>query len=132
MEGRRLRVIVSGRIPACWHCGKIGHLSEVFPEKKALKKPDQKPCTFPPVVTNTEKEAPVDISGYKKSHSSPTVSTEESGAKWLTVGKGGRKIQPADPHSRKTSQVGTNSSPHSQKQPKSNTISSPSASKSCA
>ena len=40
------------------------------------------------------------------------------------MGKGGRKLQPADPHSRKLSQVGTNSPPPSQA--KSNINSSPS------
>ena len=60
VEGRRLPVIVSGRKPACWHCGEIGHLSAVCPGKKAPKKPDHKPGTLSPVVkTNTEKEAPV-------------------------------------------------------------------------
>ena len=56
VEGRRLPVIVSGRKPACWHCGEIGHLSAVCPGKKAPKKPDHKPDTLSPVVkTNTEK-----------------------------------------------------------------------------
>ncbi len=32
VEGRRLPVIVSGRKPACWHCGEIGHLSAVCPK----------------------------------------------------------------------------------------------------
>ena len=41
----RLPVIVSGRKPACWHCGEIGHLSAVCPGKKAPKKPDQNPGT---------------------------------------------------------------------------------------
>ena len=59
VEGRRLPVIVSGSKPACWHCGEIGHLSAVCPGKKAPKKPDQKLGTLPPVVSNTEKEAPV-------------------------------------------------------------------------
>ena len=60
VEGRWLPVIVSGRKPACWHCGEIGHLSAVCPGKKAPKKPDHKPGTLSPVVTtNTEKEAPV-------------------------------------------------------------------------
>ena len=45
VEGRRLPVIVSGRKPACWHCGEIGHLSAVCPGKKAPKKPDQNPGT---------------------------------------------------------------------------------------
>ena len=121
VEGRRLPVIVSGRKPACWHCGEIGHLSAVCPRKKALKKPNQNPGTLPPVVTNSEKEAPVvsPTSAGKKSPTPPMssmVSSEEAGAEWLTVGKGGRKIQPADPHSRKSSQVGTNSSPTSKTQ----------------
>ena len=60
VEGRRAPVIVSGRKPACWHCGEIGHLSAVCPGKKAPKKPDHKPDTHSPVVkANTEKEAPV-------------------------------------------------------------------------
>ena len=60
VEGRRLPVIVSGRKPACWHCGEIGHLSAVCPGKKAPKKPDHKHDTLSPVVKiNTEKEAPV-------------------------------------------------------------------------
>ena len=60
VEGRRLPVIVSGRKPACWHCGEIGHLSAVCPGKKAPKKPDHKQDTLSPVVKiNTEKEAPV-------------------------------------------------------------------------
>ena len=117
VEGRRLPVIVSGRKPACWHCGEIGHLSAVCPGKKAPKKPDQNPGTPPPVVKNNEeKEAPVvsPTSAASKSPAPPTSSTvnsEEAGGEWLTVGKGGRKIQPADPHSRKSTQVGTNSSP---------------------
>ena len=118
VEGHRLPVIVSGRKPACLHCGEIGHLSAICPGKKAPKKPDQNPGILPPVVTNSEKEAPVvspTSAGKKQPHSpmSSTVSSEEAGAEWLTVGKGGRKIQPADPHSRKSSQVGTNSSPTS-------------------
>ena len=117
VEGRRLPVIVSGRKPACWHCGEISHLSAVCPGKKASKKPDPKPGTLPPVVaSNTEKEAPVvspTPAGTKNRTppSTPTVNSEESGAEWLTVGKGGRKLQPADPHSQKLSQVGTNSPP---------------------
>ena len=128
VEGRRLPVIVSGRKPACWHCGEIGHLSAVCPGKKAPKKPDPKPGTLPPVVaSNTEKEAPVvspTPAGTKNRTppSTPTVNSEESGAEWLTVGKGGRKLQPADPHSQKLSQVGTNSPPPSKT--KSNSISS--------
>ena len=73
VEGRRLPVIVSGRKPACWHCGEIGHLSAVCPGKKAPKKPDHKPDTLSPVVkANTEKEAPVvspTPAGKKKTHS---------------------------------------------------------------
>ena len=117
VEGRRLPVIVSGKKPTCWHCGEIGHLSTVCPGKKAPKKPDQKLGTLPPVVSDTEKEAPVvsptpaGIIKKPTPPSSPTVNTEVSGAEWLTVGKGGRKLQPADPHSRKLSQVGTNSLP---------------------
>ena len=119
VEGRRLHVIVSGRKPACWHCGEIGHLSAVCPGKKAPKKPDHKPGTLPPVVTTkTEKEAPVvspTPAGKKISTppSSPTVNSEEAKAEWLTVRKGGRKLQPEDPHSQKLSQVGTDSPPPS-------------------
>ena len=86
VEGRRLPVIVSGRKPACWHCGEIGHLSAVCPGKKAPKKPDPKPRTLPPVVaSNTEKEAPVvspTPAGTKNRTppSTPTVNSEESGA----------------------------------------------------
>ena len=71
VEGRRLPVIVFGRKPACWHCGEIGHLSAVCPGKKAPKKPDQNSGTLPPVVTNSEKEAPVvsPTSAGKKTHS---------------------------------------------------------------
>ena len=73
VEGRRLPVIVSGRKPACWHCGEIGHLSAVCPGKKAPKKPDHKHDTLSPVVKiNTEKEAPVvspTPAGKKKPHS---------------------------------------------------------------
>ena len=119
VEGRRLPVIVSGRKPACWHCGAIGHLSAVCPGKKAPKKPDQDAGTPPPVGKNNDKkEAPVvsPTSAAIKSLTPPTsstVSSEEAGGEWLTVGKGGRKIQPADPQSRKSTQVGTNSSPTS-------------------
>ena len=118
VEGCRLPVIVSGCKPACWHCGEIGHLSAVCSRKKAPKKPDQNPGTLPPCVTNNENEAPVvsPTSAGKKGPTLPmssTVSSEEAGAEWLTVGKGGRKIQPVDPHSRKSSQVDTNSSPTS-------------------
>ena len=59
VEGCRLPGIVSGRKHACWHCGEIGHLSAVSSGKKAPKKPDQNPGTFPPVLTNNEKESPV-------------------------------------------------------------------------
>ena len=59
VEGRRLLVIISRRKPVCWHCSEIGHLSAVCPGKKAPKKPNQNPGTLPPVVTNTEKEAPI-------------------------------------------------------------------------
>ena len=116
VEGRRLPVIVSGRKPACWHCGEIGHLSAVCPGKKAPKKPDHKPGTLSPVVkSNPEKEAPVvspTPAGKKNPTppSSPTVNSEEAKAEWLTVGKGGRKLQPEDPRSQKSSQVGTDSS----------------------
>ena len=71
VEGRRLPVIVSGRKPACWHCGEFGHLSAVCPGKKAPKKPDQKLGILPPVASNTEKEAPVvspTSAGIKKTH----------------------------------------------------------------
>ena len=121
VEGRRLPVIVSGRKPACWHCGEIGHLSAVCPGKKAPKKPDHKPDTLSPVVkSNTEKEAPVvspTPAGKKNPTppSSPTVNSEEAKAEWLTVGKGGRKLQPEDPRSQKSSQVGTDSSTPSKK-----------------
>ena len=131
VEGRRLPVIVSGRKLARWHCGEIGYLFAVCPGKKASKKPDQKLVTLPPVVSNTEKEAPVvshTSAGIKKNPLSLRLlrlNIEESGAEWLTVGKGGRKLQPADPHSRKLTQVDTNSPPPSQ--PKSNISSSPSA-----
>ena len=92
VEGRRLPVIVSGRKPACWHCGDIGHLSAVCPVKKAPKKPDQNPGTLPPVETNSEKEAPVvsPTSAGKNKPTPPTsstVSSEEAGAEWLTVRK---------------------------------------------
>ena len=116
VEGRRLPVIVSGRKPACWHCGEIGHLSAVCPGKKAPKKPDHKPGTLSPVVkSNPEKEAPVvspTPAGKKNPTppSSPTVNSDEAKAEWLTVGKGGRKLQPEDPRSQKSSQVGTDSS----------------------
>ena len=108
VEGRMLPVIISGRKPACCHCGEIGHLSAVYPGKKALKKRDQNPSTLPPVLTNNEKEASVvsPTPAWIKTPTPPlssTVSTEVSGAEWLIVGKGGRKIQPADPHSRKSS-----------------------------
>ena len=123
VEGRRLPVIVSGRKPACWHCGEIGHLSAVCPGKKAPKKPDHKPGTLSPVVKiNTEKEAPVvspTPAGKKNPTppSSPTVNSDEAKAEWLTVGKGGRKLQPEDPRSQKSSQVGTDSSTPPQKRP---------------
>ena len=131
VEGRSLPVIVSGRKPACWHCGEIGHLSAICPGRS----PEKARPEFPPVSTNNEKEAPVvspTSAGITPPPLSSTVSTEESGAEWLTVGKGGKKIQPTDLHSRKSSQVGTNSSPHSQSQSKSNSTSFPPASKSYA
>ena len=119
VEGRRLPVIVSGRKPACWHSGEIGHLSAVCPGKKAPKKPDKDAGTPPPVGKNNDKkEAPV-VSPTSAAiisltpPTSSTVSSEEAGGEWLTVGKGGRKIQPADLQSRKSTQVGTNSSPTS-------------------
>ena len=94
--------------------------------KKALKKPDQNPGTLPPVIANDEKEAVVvsptvraseSETAGKQSSTSPLSSTatiKESRVEWLTVGKGGRKNQPAGPQSRKSSQVDTNSSPSSQ------------------
>ena len=83
VAGRMLPVIVSGRKPANWHCGEIGHLSAICPGKKAPKKPDQNPAP-PPVVTNNEKEAPVvsSTSAAKKCPTPPTsstVSSEEAG-----------------------------------------------------
>ena len=93
VEGRRLPVIVSGRKPACWHCGEIGHLSAVCLGKKASKKPDQNPGTHPPVVTNNEKkEAPVvsPTSAATKSPTPPTssmVSSEEAGGRVADCGK---------------------------------------------
>ena len=135
VEGRRLPVIVSRQKPARWHCGEIGHLSTVCPGKKAPKKPDQNPGTLPPVLANGEKEAPIvsptvsateSETAGKQSPTSPlssTVTTEESRAEWLTVEKGGRKIQPAGPHSQKLSQVDTHSSPPSQSQSKTNSSS---------
>ena len=73
VEGRRLPVIISGRKPACWHCGEIGHLSAVCPGKKAPKKPDQNPGTPPPpvVTNNKKKEAPV-VSPTSAATKSPT------------------------------------------------------------
>ena len=70
VEGRRLPVIVSGRKPACWHCGEIGHLSAVCPGKKAPKKPDQNPGT-PPTCCDKQREkggsrSLAHISGNKK------------------------------------------------------------------
>ena len=47
VEGRRLPVIISGRKPACWHSGEIGHLSAVCPGKKAPKKARPK-TRYPP------------------------------------------------------------------------------------
>ena len=107
VEGRRLPVIVSGHKPTCWHCSEVGHLSAVCPGKKAPKKPNLNPDTLPPVIVNDKKEAHVVLptvratdpkSGGKKIPTSPLSSaaaTEESKAEWLTVGKGGEKIQPA-------------------------------------
>ena len=130
VEGHRRPVIVSGRKPACWHCSKIGHLSAVCPKKKAPKKPDQNPSTLLPVLANGEKEATIvsptvraveSETAEKQPPTSPLFSmatTEDSRAEWLTVGKGGRKIKPASPHSRKLSQVDTHSSPPSQSQSK--------------
>ena len=58
VEGLRLPVIVSGRKPACWRCGEIGHLSAVCLGKKTPKKYDLNPVTLSPVVVNEKKEAP--------------------------------------------------------------------------
>ena len=116
VEGRRLPVIVSGGKPACWHCGGIGHLSAVCPGKRAPRGPNHKPDTLSPVVkSNTERGAPVvspTPAGKRDPTppSSPTVNSEEARAEWLTVGKGGRKLQPEDPRSQRSSQVGTDSS----------------------
>ena len=57
LEGCRLPVIVSGRKPACCHCGEIGHISAVCPGKKTPKNPDKNPGTLPPVKVNDKKEA---------------------------------------------------------------------------
>ena len=104
VEGQRLPVTVSGCKSACWHCGEIGHLSAVCLGKKALKKPDQNPSTLPPVLTNIEKEAPIVLSTLTRIKTpttplSSTATTKEAGVEWLTVGKGGRKIQPVGPQS---------------------------------
>ena len=124
LERLSLPVIVSGGKPASWHCSEISHLSAVCLGKKALKKPDQKPDTLPPDKANNENEAHVvsptvrasalDLAGDKPPTSilSSAATTHESKAKWLTVEKNGRKIQPAGPLSRKLSQVDTNSSSH--------------------
>ena len=121
VEGRRLPVIVSGRKPACWHCGEIGHLSAVCPGKKAPKKPDQNPGTPPPVVTNNEKEAPVvsPTSAAKKSPTPPTsstVSSKEAGAEWLTVGKKWEEDPTSGSSLPKVDPGGHQQFPHLQKQ----------------
>ena len=102
VEGRRLPVIVSGRKPACWHCGEIGHLSAVCPGKKAPKKPDHKPGTLSPVVKNNDRKGGsrslAHTSGIKKTPLSLRplrLTPTRRRAEWLTVGKGGRKLQPA-------------------------------------
>ena len=119
LEECRLPVIVSGRKPACWHCGEIGHLSAFCPGKKAPKKPDVNPGTLPLVMTSDEKEAPVvsptvrasdsETAGKQTPTSPLSSAATKSRAEWLTVGKGGRKIQPASPLPRKLSHVDTNS-----------------------
>ena len=127
VEGSRRPVIFFGRKPTSWHCSEIGHLSAVCPEKKAPKKLDQNPSTLPPVSTNNEKEAPVvsPTSAGIKNPTPPlssTVSTEESGAEWLTVGKRWEEDPTCGSSLPKVVQVGTNSSPSSKSQ--SNTASS--------
>ncbi len=62
------------------------------------------------VKINTEKEAPVvspTPAGKKNPTppSSPTVNSDEAKAEWLTVGKGGRKLQPEDSRSQKSAQI---------------------------
>ena len=120
-EGRRLPVIVSGRKPACWHCGEIGHLSAVCPGKKAPKKPDQNP-RHPHTCCNKQrekKEAPRSLAHFSGNKKPPLplrhlrlVPKRRGASGWPWEKVGGRSNQRIlIPESRP--QVGTNSSPTS-------------------
>ena len=99
-----LPVIVTGRKPACWHCGETSHLSVICPGKKTpLKAPDR---SLPPAV-KTPISVPV---GFKPVPPPPLRWLQKSKEKWLTIVKTGRKVQPADTQSPKVSLVGTDSS----------------------
>ena len=55
VEGRRLPVIVSGRKPACWHCGEIGHLSCSLPGEEGPEK--ARPVSrYPPTCCNKHRK----------------------------------------------------------------------------
>ena len=60
LEGRRLRVIVTGRKTAYWHCGEMGHLSAICPGKKVPQKtPDHIQNAPPPATAKSKTEAPI-------------------------------------------------------------------------
>ncbi len=82
-----------------------------LPREEGSEKPNINPVSLPPFIANDEKEAHVVLStvratdpksAEKKIPTSPLSSAatiKESKAESLTVGKGGRKPQPAGPQS---------------------------------
>ena len=119
LEGRTLPVIVTSRKLACWYCGQTDHLSAIFPGKKSLlKTPNRslpRATAKGKLAVRTLVSVPV---GYKPvppltSEAAPD-NPKKSKREWLTVGRGGRRFNPAGFQSKKVSQVDTNSSesPH--------------------
>ena len=123
LGGRKITIIVAGRKPSCWLCSQVGHLSANCPGKKAPEKASDHTQNAPPPSTanNNKKEASivsptvgtkVSVSVGEKKKSAPppseTSTLEKSKREWLTVGKGGRKIQTAEPQSHLVSQKDTN------------------------
>ena len=113
VNGERIPMIISGRKPACWRCSQVGHLSAACPGKKDPKKhPVTTQDSLPPNKATVRKEAPVvspavgtqnplgvgvQVEAPPPSESKSLTTTKKAEGEWLTVGKGGRKVQPAGP-----------------------------------
>ena len=72
VEGRRLPVIVSGRKPACWHCGEIVTSPQFAQGRRPRRSPTRIPA--PPTCWNKQREkggsrSLAHFSGNKKPHS---------------------------------------------------------------